>query len=278
MKSSERNMDCPCGTGDKYKNCCGKNVKENSIFDLINKGIIKLEKSTFLKRLYSSSTEYDKSFEILCKKDLIKIGRYHSLAMKNIGIAFKNEKYFDETIKTTIPIVMNMTHSIIAASELINRGFRLEAGLIFRNIYEKISLVIYLFYNPKDITLIKNDKIGSSQTISFSKKIINNIGIDYGNLSKHFVHVGKLQRLPILLQPYKKDDPDLYINITFLKLSTWLYYVISELVCYDYISIKKYWFIDKGEIKFFPFENELFTAFNFVGHKFLSGKIDVRIG
>lgn len=279
MALYERNKKYPCGSNLKYKLCCEKIVKENSIFDLMNKKEIDIDEAKLLKKILNTSTDIEKSFDSICSIDLIGTSRYHSLAMHNIINTLKYENNFDEITNLLIPILMNLTHSIASSLELMRRGYQLEPGLIFRNIIERVSVIIYSVFNPSEFEKISNDKFNSNKTISYSKKIIEVIGVSWGTLSKHIVHVGKLHKLPVKLQPFrKKNDAYLNVNLYCLKLSTWLFYVVSELVCFDYIKIKKYWIKDKNGMSFMPYENELFTAYCFIGHKFLSDNINIRKG
>ncbi|HEY5125066.1 MAG TPA: SEC-C domain-containing protein [Ignavibacteria bacterium] len=276
MSAFGRNKECPCGSKKKYKDCCEKTVYENSIFDLLNKKEIKINDSRLIKAMLYTSEEIVNSFDTICELELKKISKYYSLAMHNIDITVKYSNNFNELTKSLFSILMNITWSIGASLDLMRRGYRLEPGLIYRNIFERVSVIIYATFCEKNIEIIYNDKFNSSRTISFSKKIIDVIGIGWGLLSKHIVHIGKLHQLPAKFQPYKKGDSDFNMNLIFLKLSTWLFYVVSELVCYDYIELKKYWVKEGEKILFRPFENELNTVFNFIGHNFITGNIEVR--
>lgn len=268
MNSNYRNKKCICGLDIKYKLCCGKYVKEDSLFDLLNKQVMNISEDGLVKRIQAFETDIEKSFDIVCKFEIKKISRYFGLARYNISSTvnqLREEKDDSSFQVKVLPVLMNLSLAISASAELIRSGYRIEPGILFRNILERISSILYLYYNFSEFDKIEKEKFESTKTITFSKKIIDIIGVCYGLLTKHNVHIGKWHFVAQELKVYSNSDKALEINIYILKTLSWLYYVVSELVCFDHIDIKKYWIKNpKLVLQYSPDENELITANNFL--------------
>lgn len=190
MVAFDRNKECICGTGIKYKNCCGKYILKDSLCDLINNGVIKINGNALIRKLNSDLEQIKSSFKNYCHIDLIRIGKYYGLYLLNMKTITANDSNLNKNEKHVTYMLINMKSSIDAALKLMESGYRLEPGLIFRNIYERISYIIYYMIESFNHN-INPDKINSSKVIKYASKIINNIGYEYGLLSNNIVHINK---------------------------------------------------------------------------------------
>ena len=63
----------------------------------------------------------------------------------------------------------------------------------------------------------------------------------YGFLTERFSHIGKLHHSIQPVEPYKKMDERLQLNLSILRASLWLMYVTAELLFIDCTSKPRYW-------------------------------------
>lgn len=183
-----------------------------------------------------------KSFDKLCHKDVESISVIVSRCLmhqnrKIISAVREN----DEVMVGIMNLIWNTCTSFSAAVLLLRSGFRLQPGIISRNIVETVSLALYLFSNQDEFENYRAGKIKSSKTISFVKQMIPPYGELYGFYSAEFAHIGGLQQKAQPVAEYFPEDESLIANIHFLKTLSWVLDVASELLCYDFVDEKRYW-------------------------------------
>lgn len=189
------------------------------------------------------------SFDKLCDCQLQEISRLISIVLMvtNRGIVKANQEN-DELRLTCLEILVNAVNSFVAATTLLRNGYRLQPGILIRNILEAISTVLHLFVRPNDLKNFHEGRLQSSKTIPTAKKVLPPFGATYGFFSQQFAHIGTLHQRPQPLTLYHKIDVALEINISFLRLTSWLLYVTSELICYEIVGSVRYWhYIGKNE-------------------------------
>lgn len=183
-----------------------------------------------------------KSFDKLCKKEIETLSIVLSRCMM-----FQNRKMIessrenDEVMIGIMNLLWNACTSFSAAVLLLRSGFRLQPGIIIRNIIETISLALYLFSNQDEFQNYLVGKVKSSKTISFVKKMIPPFGELYGFYSAEFAHIGSLQQKQQPIIKYTADDESLIMNIHFLRTISWVIDIATELLCFDCIQEKHYW-------------------------------------
>lgn len=148
----------------------------------------------------------------------------------------------DELRQTCGYLLFNGINSFTAAFELLRNGYRLQPGILVRNILETLSTILHLFILPDDLKLFKQGNLKSTKTLDAAKKVIPPFGQLYGFFSDGFVHISSLYQNFQPLIPFKsKEDEALKVNVGFMKISIWLIYVTTELIFLDIIKAPRYW-------------------------------------
>ena len=109
-----------------------------------------------------------------------------------------------------------------------------------RNILETLTAVICIFSDADAWRDFKADRFKPEKEIAVANKVIPVFGRAYGFFSEKFAHIRKGYGEPNFLIPYESLDEPLKANISFLKLSIWLIYVVAELVYLD-VAKPMYW-------------------------------------
>jgi hypothetical protein len=109
-----------------------------------------------------------------------------------------------------------------------------------------MSTVLHLFINRDDLNKFRDGRLQSSKTIAAAKKVLPPFGQLYGFFSEEFAHIGTLHQNLQPLLSYDRFDDALKVNISFLRITSWLLYVTTELICYEVIDTPRYW-QDLGE-------------------------------
>jgi hypothetical protein len=91
-------------------------------------------------------------------------------------------------------------------------------------------------------------------------------------LSNEFVHIGENQSAFERMGDYSKDDEDLNLILTSMKVTAWVFYVATELVFIEFVPRPRYWRIvghheeaTKVEISYDPDEHERKWQAEFLG-------------
>lgn len=195
-----------------------------------------------LNQIDREARKNSKTFDKLCRKDIESMSSV--LSRCAMHQARKNLKALDENDDLSIDILSllwNANTSFIAAVSLLRTGFRLQPGIICRNIVETISMAFYLYTHQDKLEAYRAGKIKSSNTISTIKKIIPPFGELYGFYSEEFAHIGDLQRKRQPIGEYQLGEDALTTNLSFLKTTSWILDIFTELLCFDVVDQKRYW-------------------------------------
>jgi hypothetical protein len=248
MSRIGRNDPCPCGSGKKYKHCCARKPQPapdkviGYALDAKNELILTYTKDMLVNQLRRDSVRIAESFDRLCEDCLEEVSELMSRTMMILhqGLVV-GSRGRDELRQTCVEMLMNAGNSLTAAATLLRCGFRLQPGILVRNVIETIGAVLHLFTYPADLEAFRQGRIKSSKTISTAKKAIPPFGQLYGFFSQEFVHIGSIQQQLQPLIPYEEFDDALTANVCFLRLSVWLLYVSTELLCLDIVREPRYW-------------------------------------
>ena len=195
-----------------------------------------------INQIRRDTTKITDSFDKLCEEHLREISRVCSrvFMLLHRGI-MRSTRQGIELEQTCVEMLMNTLNSFVAATTVLQNGFRLQPGILIRNILETISTVLHLFTNPDDLKDFREGRLQSSKTIPSAKKVLPPFGWYYGFFSQNFAHIGYLHQNIQPLVPYKTFDYALELNISFLRLTVWLLYVTTELVCLEVVDTPRYW-------------------------------------
>ena len=242
-----RNDPCPCGSGKKYKNCCaGKpfpmaNKAVGYMLDQQHGQLVVYTDEMLINQLQRDSLKIAASFDELCEEHLRSMSRLCSEVFMLLHQGLIVDLYHNELDQACIGMLMNAANSFSAAVTLLRNGYRLPPGILVRNILETISTVLHLFTRPDDLKKFKEGQLKSSKTIAAAKEVLPPFGRLYGFFSQEFAHIGSIQRELQPLVPYDHIDDALRVNLCFLKMTIWLLYVSSELLCLDIVGRPRYW-------------------------------------
>ena len=118
--------------------------------------------------------------------------------------------------------------------------------------------MLHLITIPADLQRFKENKLELKTTLPSTKKVLPPFGHLYEFFSQKFVHIGALHGQLQPLVSYENHSDELNANIQFLRISTWLIYVVTELLFIDLIDKSKYWKrIVSREATFQPSEETL---------------------
>ncbi len=272
MEKVGRNQPCPCGSGKKYKQCCGgahlegidktsfmpmlmwslqrrgaiqlKDVEMTSaaVLDESSKQLIRFTEDMLINQLNRDSLEIEQSFDDLCMDDLKQLSRFLSqtAAILHGGIIASINSN-DELRLTCGQVLLNALSSFVATVQLLRSGYRLQPGILVREIIESLCIVLHLVVNPDDLGRLKHGKFQSTTALATAKKFIPLFGNLYGFFSSQYTHIGKFH---LSIQPvikYSGKDEALTLNLSFLRISLWLLYITSELTYYDLVISPRYW-------------------------------------
>jgi hypothetical protein len=195
-----------------------------------------------INQIRRDTTKITDSFDKLCEDHLREISRVFSTVFMLLHRGIIRSSHQGLGLEQTCAeMLMNTLNSFVAATTVLRNGFRLQPGIVIRSILEAISTVLHLFTNPDDLEDFKEGRLQSSKTIPSAKKILPPFGWHYGFFSKNFAHIGYLHQNLQPLVPYETFDDALEVNISFLRLTVWLLYVTTELVCLEVVVTPRYW-------------------------------------
>jgi len=178
------------------------------------------------------------------------------------------EKHYKPNLQLIfVFLMMNATTSFLAAMDLTRRGFRLQPGIIIRNIIETLTTVCHLGQHYEDLEKIQKGEFNPTKTLASAKNVIPWFGYMYGLFSVKFAHISNLHQIFNPLVPYKERGEDaLDTNVFFLRLALWMIYVVAEVSFYPSIPQHRYWENPEGvRYKYAPSDKELDWARTFLG-------------
>lgn len=212
------------------------------VFDHDEKIFISYTDDILINQIKRDSLEISESFDKLCDEQIQDVSDLFShfimaLHKGNIHASKSN----DLVLQACIELLLNAATSFSAAIAILRLGYRLQPGILIRNILETICTAIHIFNQPEDLKSFQDGELKSSKTIKSAKSAIPIIGKMYGYFSDEFTHLGYLHRNKQPLIPYTKTDDSLRVNITMIRQITWLLYLSAELICHSTIDNPRYW-------------------------------------
>lgn len=197
---------------------------------------------TLTQHLQAEARAVEESFDRLCGEDLRRISALHSRIYNLLGTGLlRAQRQNDECREFCACLLFNATHTIMAALEILRRGYTMQPGVLLRNAIETLSTAHYLVKMEDGLTQYRNGTLESPSTIAVAKELFPAYGRWYGAFSEHFAHIGPtwLQvRLPL---PYTERSEELDANIMYIKAFLWLTYFFSELPFCDLLPKPLYW-------------------------------------
>lgn len=166
--------------------------------------------------------------------------RAHFLSLSGF---IKAARSGDQLFSTLTALVHNAGGSVAAAASLICQGFRLQPIGVLRNCLENLGVASHLFLRPDELPRFQSGDLDSPKTIGSLKKLVPPMGGLYGLYSETFAHIGPLYgRIELPKRP-AEDDQALPLNMAALRVGTWAFYVIAELLSVAHLGNNdaQYW-------------------------------------
>ena len=238
-----RNDPCPCGSGQKYKRCCrtaggGLAPSQQQVlgiaFDPANNRVFIGAEGAILNQLRLDAPKIARTFDALCMDHLKTVDNIASRVLFCVGVAlFDTIREADSLEGSCARLLMNSLSTLTAAVDLLRDGFILQPGILIRNILESLTAVICIFTDEKDFAAFKLGRLRPEAKISTASRVLPNFGELYGFFSAEFAHIRDMHSAIHPIVEYSKFSEPLSTNLNFIRLTTWLLYVVTELVFLD---------------------------------------------
>jgi hypothetical protein len=142
---------------------------------------------------------------------------------------------------TSARLLHHAETTFVGAVHLARGGFRRQYMTLIRSVFEALAVVIRLCADPKALANFYAGDLGSTKAVSAANKLFPVFGRLYGMLSNEFVHIGENQSAFEVMGDYSKDDEDLKLILTSMKVTAWVMYVATELVFIEFVPRPRYW-------------------------------------
>jgi hypothetical protein len=235
--------------------------------------VILVTKDFMLNQLRRDAPRIAGSFDECVGGELDKISElvgktYGILAPKIIGTSLTER----DLTSTSARLLHHAGTTFFGAIHLARGGFRRQYMVLVRSVFETIAVVIRLCADPKALANFYAGSKDSTKAISAANKLFPVFGRIYGMLSNEFVHIGENQAAFERMGDYSKDDEDLKLILTSMKLTAWVMYVATELVFIEFVPRPRYWKIvahheddTRVEVNYGPSEEERRWQAQFLG-------------
>jgi hypothetical protein len=257
-----RNSPCPCGSGQKYKRCCGSARPQflrpepvlvqslippdrvlDAFVDLERKRNVVITNDVLIKSLQRDCPDIADAFDTDFANEIKDLNALFSETMAILIRAW----HFDKTVQPPalrnafFYLLMNAGQSFVAALDLLRHGFRLQPGILIRGLIENLTTVCHLGQRPQDLRRLQDGSLSSTNTLAAAKKVIPIFGQLYGVFSDSFVHIGQNHLTFNPVVRCSPDDEAVQANLSFLRMSAWLLYAVTELAFFPHVTNPRYW-------------------------------------
>ncbi|MFH1769921.1 MAG: hypothetical protein ABH833_04685 [Parcubacteria group bacterium] len=231
--------------------------------DFIN-GHKLIRKEAILESLQSTSSEIAEKFDKMYSDDLSILAQELSVSYSILHkvINKENPQLPDNDFQSAL-LYWKALNSIIAAMELLRRGYRNETQELMRNLLEVFAVAYDFHKNPSRYKeFINNPKrFKTKHSIATIKKVHPFIGMTYGMLSESFTHVSALHVVPHeiddglcvggMFDP--KNQAIVKINLLSIIGTLDILNSVLELTFLKHIQTPRFWIaIDTDNYKYTP--------------------------
>ena len=260
-----RNEPCPCGSG-KFKHCCiGVTRSADALqalqhlpsalpadrlyaqfVDLEDRLLIAISNDVLFNQIRRDCPRIADAFDNMCTQDLEALNQEvcrFTATLAAVVTRLPQGSFKRELCATCLALLTNATQTFVAATELTRRGFRLQPGILLRNVLESVSTVCHIVMNERDLKKLKTGKLSSTRTIASAKKVFPPFGHFYGLLSDSFTHIGHLHfsvDSGNSIKEYEVGEEALEFNLNALRFAIWSINVAAELAFFDSLSSHRY--------------------------------------
>jgi SEC-C motif-containing protein len=243
-----RNELCSCGSGLKFKKCCGSTLPRSSAGEEAelsqeNRPVtIVTTEDMLMNRIEREARAVASSFDRTCEPQFKDIDRIYSAAAALLYAGKLEADGAQDELRSTLAIVLtNALKSFTASASLLRGGWRIQPFQCIRNGYETMSVALHLFGRPQDLPLLKSDQLKSTSTVKSLNKLFPMLGAVWSDLSVQFVHAGRPFRHIQRGNLFTSDEADLWHCLGQLAFMVWFLYQVIELVFYGSAEEHKFW-------------------------------------
>ncbi|MGA1859282.1 hypothetical protein VH569_25110 [Azospirillum sp. 11R-A] len=246
MVKRSRIDPCPCGSG-RRKRVCHPNIKSadelsGAFFDAKTGNIIGVRNNILLNQIYRDPISITRSFDVIARKDLEQLSSVYADITYALLCYKKKHVEGDQGIIPTCAKIFTSTLQTVSASiQVARHGYTIEYGNLSRSIVEALSVIIQLIGDDEALGKFHNGKLKSPDSVSYAKKKFEVLGPLYGHLSKYFVHIGPAHAQERIAKCYLDGDEDIKFIVENLRATTFLVYIVCELVFFDEIKSPRFW-------------------------------------
>ncbi|NOZ11912.1 MAG: hypothetical protein GXP09_12855 [Gammaproteobacteria bacterium] len=252
MKKGEKSIShAPSSQDDTYIRLGSAFVDEGA------KKVFVFSEDILINQLRRDGPIIEKSFDQLCESEL---RQFSSLISQTSGLLYSGlrlaSQQEDELRKACAQLLLNASNSFAASVAVLRMGYVLQPGIIIRSLLEAVSTTLHLLQKPSDFSAYQNHTLQSPKTIALAKKALPPFGILYGHFSDNFAHIGRLHKSITPITEYTERDEALKLNLSSLRIASWLLYVTTELVFNELVSSPRYWHPVENGYQYAPSEEE----------------------
>ena len=241
----------------------GKDIQENNIAGILadheNERIFVFTKDMVINQLQRESPAVAASFDSIYGEEFNKLSEELSFILTLLANGQRKaivDK--DDIVETCGILLQNAINSIIASIQLLRSGFRLQSGILIRNVIETCAVIFHLLSRPEDLQRFRDGKFESTRAISTAQKMLPIFGRYWSLLSGQFNHISNLYSDWHPLYEYKdRNDQAATTTLGILGVAVWFIKMTTELTFINYIDKPQHWeFVGDGRTKFIPPNNE----------------------
>jgi hypothetical protein len=219
------------------------------------------EKSLLINLLKNTCIETNISFDNVYDYDLKYISLIYSRILCKYNMAYNQALLTNNSLHITSgDLIRNASNTLLASTQLLRCGFRLQSGILLRNIIETCACIVQLITEEGAYKKFIEDRLNSPQSIGKANKIIPIFGRVWGLLSNNQVHINNIIHTGNYPIDSYKDKSETPVNITIglIGYSLMILEITTELVFCKNIAIEdlKYWILkSNGRCQFIPPSN-----------------------
>jgi hypothetical protein len=270
MSNTGRNDPCTCGSGKKYKKCCGRSSRSSSVEETsferpplnvpLNQRVaraVHFDPTMLLmelRRTFQTASEFDS----LYGDDVEEISKLYSESLAYIRFACEDSTSDEKSLRSVQSrLLLNAAKSFSAAVHLLRTGYVLQPGVLVRSALETIGVAVYLCVRPGELKRYEDGTLESTRCIGEAKGVLPWFGELYGSLSEQFVHIGRLHALPNYSFAYTKRHPAVGTNLLILRRLAWMLSVATEFIFTEHFTELRYFRrLESGKYVYLPSKTE----------------------
>lgn len=212
------------------------------IADNTGKPIAVFSRDILINTFQKDVPKIESSFDNLYMSEMKKCSQLVSDTSAILIGGFKASDSVKDDLRLTCGhLLMNALTSCMAAFQIMRSGYRLQPGILARNIIENVATALHLLTHPDDLSSVRSGDFDSTRSIKSAKKVLPVFGKLYGEFTDRFAHIGILYTTTQPLTEYSREDEALKDNLWMVKLSIWSAYIASELTFLDNMNSPRYW-------------------------------------